>query len=201
MTLTTRTQMRRCGKPFPSAGEAMNSKRGRGGGFRAERCLLCPGWHLRRIPAGVKTMKPAAKPAAKKDAATAPDTFSGAVCEQIDLRDGDDTGAVLVRLCQRCGSTRNLHRHHRRLKGSGGTSRAHAHCACNGVVVCFRCHGEIHTGDRRGAVAEGWIVPQDVDEPGSVGVMRFAAAEGGATQWPSCTGEWLETAPEAMEAA
>lgn len=135
-------------------------------------------------------------------AASAPESFSPAVCTLVDARDSDDSGAVLVRLCQRCGSTRNLHRHHRRLKDAGGSSgRPHTHCACNAVTVCLRCHGEIHGPERRENEAQGWIVSQSVDEPGSAGVMRFAAAEGGATQWPSCDGRWLETAAEALEAA
>ena len=135
--------------------------------------------------------------------ASAPETFSPAVCALVDARDGDDSGAVLVRLCQRCGSTRNLHRHHRRLKQKGGSSnRPHTHCPCNAVTVCLACHDEIHDqASRREMEAEGWIVSQAVDEPGAVGVMRFAAAEGGATQWPSCSGAWLETAAEAREVA
>jgi hypothetical protein len=40
------------------------------------------------------------------------------------------------------------------------------------------------------AEAEGFIVSQSVDWPGSVSVMRFAAAEGGASQYPSCDGRW-----------
>lgn len=130
-------------------------------------------------------------------------SFSRAACVLIDRRDSDDAGALPVRLCQRCGSARNPHRHHRRLKQKGGSgNRAHTHCPCNAVTVCLTCHDEIHDrASRRQMEAEGWIVPQAVDEPGSVGVKRFAAAGGDTTRWPSCTGEWLETAAEALEAA
>ena len=117
--------------------------------------------------------------------------------------DSDETGAAPARLCERCGSARDPHRHHRRLKQKGGSSnRAHTHCPCNAVTVCLTCHDEIHDrASRRRMEDEGWIVPQAVNGPGSVGVKRFAAAGGDTTRWPSCTGEWLETAAEALEAA
>lgn len=183
--------MRKCGKRYGTQDEAANSKRGRGGGFEPHGCP-CGKWHLRHIPTGTRTVKPSAT--------SGPESFSAAACALIDTRDSDDSGAVLVRLCQRCGSSRNLHRHHRRLKGEGGTNRPHAHCPCNGVTTCLQCHREIHDHPEQ-SEAEGWIVSQSIDEPGSAGVMRFAAAEGGATQWPSCDGRWLETAPEMREAA
>lgn len=183
--------MRRCGKRYGSEEEALRSKKGRTGHYLAVPCR-CDGFHLEEL-----ILKPvpswSAKPASGE-------TFSAAVCALIDQRDGDDTGAVLVRLCQRCGTTRLLHRHHRRGRDAGGSSdRAHTHCACNSVTLCLDCHTEVHANPRT-AQAEGWIVSQSEDEPGSVGVMRFAAAEGGATQWPSCDGRWLETAPEMREA-
>lgn len=50
------------------------------------------------------------------------------------------------------------------------------------------------------AEAQGFIVSRSVEVPGSVGVMRFAAAGSGVTQWPTCDGEWAGTATEAREA-
>jgi hypothetical protein len=192
VSLTTRTEMRRCGKPYASRDEALNSKRGHGGGYEPQDCL-CGSWHLRRIPLGARTVKPAK--------AAGPESFPAAACALIDARDSDDSGAVPVRLCQGCGTTRNLHRHHRRGKDAGGSGdRAHTHCACNGLTLCETCHASAHASPRE-AQAMGWIVSQSADEPGSVGVMRFAAAESGATQWPACDGRWLETAAEMREAA
>ncbi len=196
-----------CGvRTFPDEAKALRvlgkitSLRETGGGSAtysaATGVYRCRGgnWHLEEPEATT----PAKLAPAAKD--TGPETFPRPVCLLIDKRDSDDSGAVLVRLCQRCGTTRNLHRHHRRLKGYGGSRRTHAHCACVGVTLCQRCHGEIHANPKQ-AMTEGWIVSRAVRHPGTVGVMRFAAAEGGATQWPTCTGEWAETAPEAREAA
>lgn len=192
MSLDTRTEMRRCGKRYATKDKALNSKRGQGGGFEPHGCL-CGSCHLRRIPMGTRTVKPAKE--------TGPESFPRPACQLIDVRDSDDSGAVPVRLCQGCGSTRNLHRHHRRGKDAGGSGRRpHAHCACNGLTLCQTCHDWAHANPRE-AQAMGWIVSQSAGEPAAEGVMRFAAAGGGATQWPSCDGRWAETAPEMREAA
>lgn len=198
MTLTTRQPLLPCGKPYATEEEALSSKRGRGGGFGPHHCDPgCGRWHLHRLPVGTRTVKPAAR---KDTGPSRAETFGPVACLHIDVRDSEDSTGNLVRLCQRCGNWRGLHRHHRRAKQAGGSSRAHTHCECNGVTLCRDCHAEVHAHPEQ-AMAEGWIVLQAEDEPGSVGVMRFAAAEGGATQWPSCDGRWLETAPEAREAA
>lgn len=126
--------------------------------------------------------------------------FPAAVCVLIDARDICQPDEV--RCCQRCGSTRNLQRHHRRGKASGGSdNRPHTQCPCNAVTLCLSCHFWAHTDGRAQAEDEGFIVSQAVDQPGSIGVMRFAAADGGATQFPSCDGRWLESAPEMREVA
>lgn len=125
--------------------------------------------------------------------------FPRKVAALLDKRDG---------ICQRCGIAGPLHRHHRRGKGSGGDRRLHAQCACNGLELCTwnpqdglgGCHRWVHLHPRQ-AMAEGFIVSHEAERPGDIGVMRFAARDGGATQWPACAGEWLETAPEAGEAA
>lgn len=120
----------------------------------------------------------------------------------IDRRDSDGTGALPVRLCQRCGTSQDPQRHHRRGKNKGGSrQRACTQCPCNGVTLCGPggkgCHQWAHANPER-ARAEGWIVSQSAAKPGAVGVTRFAAADGGTTQWPTCSGEWAQTAPEAQ---
>ena len=112
----------------------------------------------------------------------------------IDARDSDLSGE---RCCQRCGSKWHLERQHRRAKGMGGSqNRPHAHCPCNGITLCRDCHQWAHAHPER-AEAEGFIVSQSVGEPGSRGVMRFSASEGGATMWPDCSGNWLSAVGEA----
>ncbi len=109
--------------------------------------------------------------------------FPPAVAALLDIRD---------EWCQRCGSPRDLERHHRRGKASGGSqNRSHAHCPCNGVRLCPPCHRWAHRLERREAEVQGFIVSQSVDEPGSVSVMRGSEDGGGAAMYPTCTGEWL----------
>lgn len=119
--------------------------------------------------------------------------FPPSVAALLDARD---------EWCQRCGSTRDLERHHRRGKAIGGSrNRGHGQCACNGLRLCRRCHAWAHRGERAEAQAQGFIVSQSVAFPGSVGVMRGSADGGGALMWPDCDGNWLGTAAEAGEAA
>jgi hypothetical protein len=175
--------LRRCGKRFATEEQAQCSKRAQRPGSSVLRCRYgCGGFHVEE----------ARKPRACKRR-TGPKPFPKRVAAKIDGRD---------RCCQRCGSPWNLHRHHRRAKGIGGSQRRpHAQCACNGILLCAPCHMWVHRDGRHEAEAQGFVVSQSVDEPGSVGVMRFAGAgTGGATQWPSCGGEWAATGAEALEA-
>lgn len=183
MTLSQRNPMSGCGKPYATEAAAMCSKRGRAGGLTAVLCR-CKSWHLRDATEIVLPDRRTARP----------DTFSAAVRAQLDKRDG---------CCQNCGSTQGLQRHHRRGKASGGSSRrAHTHCSCNGLILCWRCHPWSHVRGRRQAQAQGFVVSQSVAEPASIGVMRYAGTGGGgATQWPTCGGTWAGSAPEARETA
>jgi hypothetical protein len=184
VSLGQRTEMRRCGRRWATLEAAASSKRALSGkGVPVECATGCGGFHL---------ADPEARTAPRRKAPQ-PDRFPAAVLAQLDDRDD---------CCQSCGAGGDLECHHRRLKGKGGSRRrAHSACSCNGLRLCPGCHHWAHAGDRRAAEAEGFIVSQSVAEPGSVGVMRFAAAQGGATMWPSCDGKWLETAPEAREMA
>jgi hypothetical protein len=167
-------------KTYPTRQAAERSKRFLAGGCDARWHEPCGGWHLE------STVRELPKRNAQRAA-----TFPPAVARRITRRD---------RCCQRCGATSGLHKHHRRGKGKGGSSRRpHAHCACNGILACALCHIWVHAHPRQ-AEAEGFIVSQSVDEPGTVGVMRHAAAGGGALQWPTCGGEWAATADESAEA-
>lgn len=186
--------MRRCGRRYATKAAALRSKLYLAGGRTVATCPdpACGGVHLRKAEAPKATPRPAAA-----------HPFPAAVATLIDARDVDLlTGE---RCCQSCGSTENLERHHRRLKGMGGSDdRAHAQCACNGLTLCRREHrgrNGVHRGIRKLAEAMGFIVPQQVDEPGQVGVMRFAATEGGATQFATCDGRWVTEAPAGAHSA
>jgi hypothetical protein len=193
VSLSPGKPMRRCGKPYGSEAHALASKLGRVGAHDAVPCR-CGSWHLRPKPA---------RPATRTSPMGSLHPFPAAAIVLIDLRDAITAEVTIpVRLCQRDGSAQNLARHHRRGKGQGGSeNRPHTQCPCNAVTLCQRCHYWAHVLEPRQAMAEGFIVSRSVGRPGSVGVMRFAAAQGGATMWPSCGGLWLETAPEAREMA
>jgi 5-methylcytosine-specific restriction enzyme A len=169
-------------KTYPTREASERSKRFLAGGLVAVLHEPCAGWHLE--PAGKATAAP------RKAQRSHP--FPALVRDVLDMRD---------RLCcQRCAGTRDIHRHHRRPKGMGGSRDEHAQCTCNGLLACGPCHAWIHAHPRL-AEAQGFIVSQSVQVPGSVGVMRFAESGGGATQWPTCDGEWAESAAEARETA
>jgi hypothetical protein len=143
------------------------------------------GYGLSRI--GFPERKP------RKDTGSQQKPFPLPVRALLDAR--DISLLDMERCCQMCAATENLERHHRRGKGMGGSQgRPHAQCACNGVVLCRRHHRWVHRAGRREAEAEGFIVSQAEDFPGSVSVMRFAEAGGGASQFPSCDGRWLDEA-------
>jgi hypothetical protein len=177
VSLDQRQEMRRCGKPYPTEEAASRAKRVLSGLAVPVECpRRCGSYHLEAVRAS-SGLRP----------------FPARVAAQLDERDD--------RCCQRCGRTRGIHRHHRRGKASGGSRRKHTQCACNGVLLCWRCHHWAHVTHRAQAEAEGFIVSQSVDEPASAGVMRFAGSAGGVTQWPACSGEWAGTADEAREVA
>jgi hypothetical protein len=142
-------------------------------------CGFCGQWHV------------VAKGTTIGQAASKPDPFPPVVRSMLNKRD---------ECCQRCGYTGRLEAHHRRAKASGGSSaRAHTQCACNGVLLCRRCHEWVHLNPRK-ARAEGWIVLQSVARPGSVpitcdpGTTRKAYAPDTLTEagphFPTCEGGW-----------
>jgi hypothetical protein len=114
-------------------------------------------------------------------------TIPPRVRRQVDRR--DSTGGA--RLCIHCGSRRDLHRHHRRIKGIGGDSRVHTDCACNIVTLCAESHHWAHVLNRPQAVTEGLIIPASAAEPWLWPVM----VRGGGMAWPACTGRYIYEAP------
>lgn len=54
--------------------------------------------------------------------------------------------------CARCGVSRDLHVHHRRMRSQGGGDTF-----SNLVTLCVRCHGWVH-GNPAKASQEGWLL-------------------------------------------
>jgi len=103
-------------------------------------------------------------------------------------------------LCVHCGLPAK-HQHHRRLKGHGGDTRAHADCCCNLVSLCVAGHELAHR-ERFFALAEGLIVPGAARLPGLLPVLVHGYEDGsGVRVWPTCTGEWIDYEPDGGSAA
>lgn len=88
--------------------------------------------------------------------------------------------------CARCPSVKDLHLHHRRLKGIGGDPRPHTDCTCNAIVLCRACHEWAHGKGRLEAEATGYIVPRSELFPGAVSVLIGAGGPSGALAWLPC---------------
>lgn len=71
--------------------------------------------------------------------------------------------------CQRCG-VRGSDYHHRR---SRSVRDGHCHCACNGILLCYVCHGWVHANPAL-AMENGLIVSRHCDQPGTVPVRTYA---------------------------
>jgi len=117
------------------------------------------------------------------------ESFPPAMAALIDARDP---------WCIHCGSPRGLQRHHRRIRGYGGVSRPHTHCACDGVRLCILCHVPwAHTAGRREAEAEGLIIPRATVEPWTLSVLvHLDGDRGGMRKYPTCDGRWADDLSE-----
>jgi hypothetical protein len=59
----------------------------------------------------------------------------------------------------------------------------HTHCACNCILLCWRCHFDVHANPLASKKA-GWIVSRFIAYPGHV------ALEGKRTTWyHNCEGQ------------
>lgn len=111
------------------------------------------------------------------------ESFPRKVAALIDARD---------KWCVKCGSPRDLHRHHRRIKGIGGDGRDHTDCACNGVRLCLEHHEWAHSAKGRLlAEAEGLIIPRSEAAPWRRSLMVHTSADSGFTAYPTCDGGWV----------
>ena len=172
MSLDDRTEMRRCGKPYASEDEAARSKRGRGGGYEPHACP-CGSWHLRRIPLGTRTVKPAKPPAD-----TGP---SRSVRALVMTRDGF--------ACVRCGQSTIGRPHsiqHRLSRGSGGTSDPRVNSPSNLILLCGSattlCHGEVTANLDRHDLAAGYRL-ESWQDPERESVLYVSEYGSGQAAW------------------
>ena len=168
------TGLSRCGKQyrtFDAAVLAAELRISKGSGpLETVGCGFCGQWH--NIAKGTTLGQ-------RNDR---PDPFPPVVRLQLARRD---------ECCQRCGCYGvRLEAHHRRAKASGGSSaRSHTQCACNGVLLCRRCHEFVHLNPRK-ARAEGLIVLQSVARPASIAMEAATAPDFAKTIYPTCEGGW-----------
>lgn len=101
-------------------------------------------------------------------------------------------------LCVHCSQPAD-HQHHRRIKGMGGSSDAHANCPCVIVSLCGPCHEFVHR-NRLEAEAEGLIIPRATPRPWLLPVLVHGPGSG-STAWPSCDGRWLRFEPDGGDVA
>ena len=136
----------------------------------------------------------AVRDAAKGSGLVTASTIPPDVLKLVDARD--------EHTCIRCGREREvIEHHHRRIKGSGGDTRAHTECACCILSLCPwwaepACHAWAHR-NRVEAEAEGLIIPRSAEFPFLYPVLvheRYDA--GGQLAWPTCDGRWDTSEPE-----
>lgn len=182
------SELPRCGKVYNGFDEAWKAAE-----LRTIKIISCdlhpdvPGaWHIRQ-----------GKTATTRVERYRPDPFPPVVAALIDKRDQG--------LCQGCGRGGQLERHHRRLKGMGGSkARSHTQCCCNGLSLCRTCHAWAHEHPAMARSGEyGWIVIQGAARPARIGVIRFAKADpewsAADQQWATCDGRWVHGPMEAED--
>lgn len=74
-----------------------------------------------------------------------------------------DVMARCLGRCERCGDQlTEVHKHHRRPRAMGGTSRPETNEHANLAVLCPSCHREVESY-RAEAYGDGWLVSQYAD--------------------------------------
>jgi hypothetical protein len=179
MSLTDRTEMRRCGHRYATELDARCSKRGLADGAVIEECWVpgCEGWHVRSAASVSRHPLP-------QGSDTGPDK---ATREAVYERDGW--------CCVCCGQSVIGRPHsvaHRKRRSQGGTlclaNLVTALGFGNGLVADdhhFRIDSRIDPHDE----AKGYTVRSHQD-PHLVSVMVFGPGGGGASLFATCDGQW-----------
>lgn len=170
MSLSQRTEMRRCGKRFATEDVAMRSKRGRSGDYLAVPCAdeHCDSWHLRARPAPVVAQR-----AAQAD--TGPSRRARLMVLERD-------GYACARCGRPCGpGIARYSIQHRVARGVGGGNELSNLVLLDGTATTG-CHGDVESrqlpeDQARGYRLESW------QDPRAEGVMYFEASGSGVTRW------------------
>jgi hypothetical protein len=177
VSLSRNSEIRRCGKRYGTETEARCSKRGLQQGAMFVPCRVpgCGGWHVTT--------------ARKVAAATADTGPSRKVRALVVARD--------LGRCVCCGRNvlgRQASLQHRRARGMGGTSEAHANCCCNLVLMLGSattlCHGRAESRRYRRDKGRGYVLEHG-EIPALTAVMVFDSPGGpGMSLFPTCDGNW-----------
>jgi hypothetical protein len=183
MSLQARAPMRPCGRRYASQEDALNSKRGRSGGFYPVACRdACEGfWHLRRkkVPAGI-TVKPAARD-------TGPDRKTRAIVLERDQ-------------CQCCACGKPVGMpgtwwsiQHRVARGQGGPNTPENLVTLCGSATSDGCHRKAEDRDEH-MHAQGFWLRSDED-PAQEPIMLASEHGSGITVWLTRDGGYALKAP------
>lgn len=141
----------------------------------------CGGWHVRTAAA-----------ASWRPVAAVSDTGpSKKVRALVVVR---DLGRCVC--CGRSCIDRPASLQHRRARGMGGSSEAHASCACNLILMLgsatTQCHGRAESRRYRRDKARGYVLEQ-WEVPALTPVMVFDGRGGsGVSMYPTCDGQWSD---------
>lgn len=172
-----RTEMRTCGRRWPTQEAAEHSKLFLAGGKSAVPCLFgCGGWHL-----------------ADETGTTAETGFPPAVKLMIRVRAG--LGNPEDARCEACGiwvGAKGGQCHHRQNRGMGGSRLRNT--VSNGGLLCgtppdlATCHGKA-TALKAHMIAAGWVLKSGQD-PLLVPVMLFSLDGGISPVWLAPDGSY-----------
>jgi hypothetical protein len=191
MSLTQRTEMRRCGRRYKTEVDAALSKGALVGGKTPFECPLpgCGGWHLREAMPG--------EPRGLARKVQADTGFPPAVKLAIRARagDGDPDNAV----CEACGVWLGRYGgeiQHIIARGSGGTSLPEIGSVVNGCLLCgcaalrTGCHGRCEKRDPEMNERGFWRLHGE--RPGTT-PLEMHGRDGGFTRWLTPDGHYSTT--------
>lgn len=187
MSLSQRTEMRRCGKRYGTEEMALRSKRVLAGAVLPVPCAYgCGGWHLQALSEVQRAaMRAQQRPQA---VSTGPDAATRAL---VCLRDGY--------ACVCCGEPvagKRASLQHRKRRSQGGSNLPSNLVLMLGTGTTG-CHARADSRVDPEDEAKGYTV-RSHDDPRLVGVMYFEASGSGVQRWLEDDGGVLFESPAAV---